>query len=295
MRRPAPLPPHLVGTSFATRDAGIGDRRLRAADIAHPFRGVASTAALDSVRSRCAAYAQRMLDGQVFSHVTALQLHGAPVPVGWRDAIHVSVAFPRTPPRTAGAIGHSLRRIDPAAVHGVPVSSPAAAWCEAAALLPVDALIAAGDALVTGERREGIRRRALVAVLDLRRALAERPRIPGAERARRALPWIRSGVDSPAETELRLLLIRAGLPEPSTDHPVLGLHADLAYPTARVAIEYEGDVHRVDRARWMRDIRRRERMEDAGWRVVRVVADDLRIPQPLIGRLRILLRTRSPS
>jgi very-short-patch-repair endonuclease len=295
MRHPAPLPAHLLGTSFATRDAGLGDRRLRAPDLAHPFRGVASAGLLDDIRAVSAAYAVRMREGQVLSHVTALRLHDAPVPWRRRDEIHVSVAFPWTPPRAIGVTGHALQRLDPELVDGLVVSSPAAAWCESAALLRVDELIAAGDSLVTGERRGGRRDPSRVGVAELRRALLDRRRVPGADRARRALPWIREGVDSAAETALRLLLVRSGLAEPVTDHPVAGFHADLAYLAARIAIEYEGDVHRVDRIRWMRDVRRRERMEDAGWRVIRVVADDLRAPAALVARLRRLLAARDPG
>ncbi len=116
-------------------------------------------------------------------------------------------------------------------------------------------------------------------------------------RALWAATRIRTGVDSFAETQLRLLLARHRLPEPTTDCAIeveggLLLHADLGYSAARVALEFEGDEHRTNRARWMRDIRRRELMEDAGWRVIRVVQADLEDPTALIGRLRRLLAAR---
>lgn len=298
MRHPAPLPPHLRGTAFRTAGSGLGDRRLRAPDLLHPFRGVATHGvSLDSLRGRCEAYALRLRDGHVFSHTTALRLWGAPVPRTRERELHVSVAFPRTPPRTGGVLGHSLRRLEPVARLGLPVSGPAAAWCESAALLPVDALIAAGDALVTGPRSHGVRAEPACTLDDLRAAVLARRRMPGGERARRALPWIRSGVDSAAETALRLLLVRNGMPEPDVDVPVLTaigvLHADMGYPAARAVIEYEGDGHRTDRAQWMHDIRRRELMEDAGQRVMRVVADDLRHPGSLLVRVERLLTRRS--
>ncbi len=84
------------------------------------------------------------------------------------------------------------------------------------------------------------------------------------------------------------------------DHAVslgraLTLHADLAWPRGRVALEYEGDVHRVDRTTWMRDLERGELFEDAGWRVVRVTASDLfQQPTALTSRLRRLLAERNP-
>lgn len=93
--------------------------------------------------------------------------------------------------------------------------------------------------------------------------------------------------------------MRFRLPEPATDCPieVAGgriLHSDLGYPDARIALEYEGDEHRTNRRRWMRDIRRRELMEDAGWRVIRVVQADLDDPAALIARIRRLLAARTP-
>ncbi len=267
---------------------------MRARDIQHPFHGVAGAdLRLTTVLERCRAYEPRLLDGQVFSHCTALALWGAPIPREGDDLLHLSVRFPRTPPRAVGALGHSLKRWESTVRLGLPVSTAAGAWCESAALLNRIELVAAGDALVTGRRLAGKRALTGATITDLRDALTARGGSPGAERARWALDRIRTGVDSFAETELRLLLVRFRLPEPVTDCPIgvagaLILHSDLGYPLARIAIEYEGDEHRTDRRRWMSDIRRRELMEDAGWRVIRVVQADLDDPIPLVARLRRL-------
>ncbi|MGH1527292.1 DUF559 domain-containing protein [Leifsonia sp. L25] len=53
------------------------------------------------------------------------------------------------------------------------------------------------------------------------------------------------------------------------------LHPDLSIPERRLAFEYEGDGHRVERWQWHKDIERRELLEAEGWRVVRVTAHDL--------------------
>ena len=302
MRRPSPLPVALLGRSIRTAHAsdwGVTERRTRARDIQHPYHGVlGADLRLTTVLEQCRAYEPRLLDGQVFSHCTALALWGAPIPRGRADALHVSVRFPRTPPRTAGIVGHSLQRWESGARFGLPVSPVLASWCESAALLDRIELVAAGDALVTGARVPGGRAIPLARIVDLRRALAARSGSPGAGRALWALDRIRTGVDSFAESQLRLILVRHRLPEPVTDCPVavaggLTLHADLGYPDARIAIEYEGDAHRTDRKRWMRDIRRRELMEDAGWRVIRVVQADLDDPRELVARIRRLLVARS--
>jgi very-short-patch-repair endonuclease len=92
------------------------------------------------------------------------------------------------------------------------------------------------------------------------------------------------------ETRLRLLLMRAGLPEPELNPavPVDGrvLHPDLLYRPWALVLEYEGDGHRTDPTAWRRDISRREALQSAGYRVLQVHSDDLRVdPQCLVARV----------
>lgn len=102
------------------------------------------------------------------------------------------------------------------------------------------------------------------------------------------------------ESRTRLTLVRAGLPCPEVNVPVHDAAGrflampDLTYREPRLALEYDGDVHRTERATWMRDIRRRESLQAAGWAVMTVVSDDVqRFPYALAGRVRALLRTRT--
>ena len=103
----------------------------------------------------------------------------------------------------------------------------------------------------------------------------------GAARLREALPQIRVGAASQPETDLRLALGRAGLPEPTLDYDVIGPGGELigcteiAYPTYRVLVEYEGDHHRTDRAQWNRDIEKHARAAAAGWSVLRLTSRHL--------------------
>jgi very-short-patch-repair endonuclease len=98
---------------------------------------------------------------------------------------------------------------------------------------------------------------------------------------------------------MRLALVRAGLPEPLIGHRVYDSagryigRPDLAYVRERIAIEYEGDVHRTDSVVFQRDIERRERFEDAGWRVIRVTNADFRDPARFLARVSRVLRERS--
>lgn len=106
----------------------------------------------------------------------------------------------------------------------------------------------------------------------------------GVRRLRAALPLLRGRTDSCRETRLRPAVIGAGLPCPQVNRPVhddSGRYVampDLAYPDLRVAIEYDGDIHRTDRSTWRRDIARRRSLEAIGWWLITCTADDVRAP-----------------
>jgi very-short-patch-repair endonuclease len=167
---------------------------------------------------------------------------------------------------------------------------------QCATLLPLDALIAIGDFLVTPDRHR--RTSALTTRTELEAAIS--PGARGAARARGALREVRTGAESPMETRLRLLLMRSGLPEPLLNPAVrVGdrvLHPDILYPDWRVAIEYEGEQHRTDARQWRDDIRRAEWFADGGWRVMRVTKDDvLKEPEQLLARVCRVLAKQAPA
>ena len=83
-----------------------------------------------------------------------------------------------------------------------------------------------------------------------------------------------------------------GLPPPSVQHPVRDENAevvarlDLAYPDARLGIEYDGAQHRTQR-RAMRDMDRQAVLPSLGWRVLRFTAADvLDWPTTVAARVR---------
>jgi very-short-patch-repair endonuclease len=296
----------LRGHALLTADSsvhGLSRDRLRGPDIAHPFHGV-SAVDLDTatVLGRCRAVEPRLFDRQWFSHVTALSLFGAPLPYELDiEPLHLAVASPRTPPRARGICGHTLAldAFTPSFRLGFPVVSPADAWVQSSTLLCREDLVAAGDFLITGGRSGSARESALAELSELSDAVRRYRGRRGSAAARWALPRLRFGPGSRPETRLRLLLVGARLPEPAIQHPiqVAGgrvLHPDLVLVAAKVILEYEGDVHRVDRATWLDDLERRELFEDAGWRVVRVTARDLfEHPEVLLDRVRRLVSARS--
>lgn len=298
------LPAHVHGMAFRASDAdfhGTTRSRLRGADVAHPFHGVCSVD-LDTstMLGRCLAYEPRLGPGHVFSHATSAALFGMPLPMDTDARLHVSETGAGAAPRTRGVIGHALTAGDVAkTIHrGVPVVSAADTWCQLAAILPREDLVAAGDFLISGRRMRSGREAPLCTREELASAVEKSSGRRGSRALHWALPRLRMGVDSRPESLLRLLLVAAKLPEPLVNDPTLvddgrrTLHPDLKYERWRVAFEYEGDGHRTDKRRFRRDIVRRELFEAAGWRVIRVIADDLADPQAFIARVRRILRDR---
>ena len=92
---------------------------------------------------------------------------------------------------------------------------------------------------------------------------------------------------SPKETWLRLLLLDAGLPKPTSQLPLLRGRQlvavfDLGWEEYKVAAEYDGDYHRSDRRRFVKDIDKLGIADDQGWIVIRVVSEHR--PDVIVGR-----------
>ena len=94
------------------------------------------------------------------------------------------------------------------------------------------------------------------------------------------------------ESLLRVALVDAGLTEPEvnavvrTSSRTFVARVDLAWRSERIAVEYEGDHHRTDRAQWARDLQRTAALEAEGWMVLRALHRDIRDPQQLVARIR---------
>ena len=117
----------------------------------------------------------------------------------------------------------------------------------------------------------------------------------GVRRIRELLPLVDRGAASPKETWLRLLLIDAGFPIPTTQIPVqdtCGLIAmlDMGWEEFKVAAEYDGDVHRTDRRRYVWDQKRSRLVAGLGWKSVLVINEDN--PKDIIARVHDALTSR---
>ncbi len=157
----------------------------------------------------------------------------------------------------------------------------------------LDAVIATADNYP--ERDETPRPR--VTLDDVVQQLDRWGRFAGSATVRKAITFVRERVESPKETETRMLIIQAGLPEPVVqfdvrDADVSIARLDLAYPEWRIAIEYEGDGHRTSSAQWRRDIRRHRDLEDRGWAVIRLTQQDLDAPEAFLALVRRLITLR---
>lgn len=195
----------------------------------------------------------------------------------------------------------------PIELHHANTRPPRGVLTRRGALLEGETQTVGGYPVTTPERtafdigRRGAVRSAVVRLDALARAtgfkvddvlrIAKRHRgSPGLRRLETALELVDPGAQSPRESYLRLLLIDAGLPRPQTQIPVLGVDGlpvaflDLGWAEDMVAVEYDGDQHRTDRRQYVKDIRRIEMLEQMGWIVVRVVAEDR--PAVIVRRVR---------
>jgi very-short-patch-repair endonuclease len=101
--------------------------------------------------------------------------------------------------------------------------------------------------------------------------------------------------ESPMESEARLVMIDGGLPRPVLQYEIVDngrrvWRVDFAWPECRVAAEYDGvDWHSGPEA-FFRDRRRTAALQDLGWVVVPIVAEDVRRrPWELVRRIEIQL------
>ena len=172
--------------------------------------------------------------------------------------------------------------IDSAA--GLPVTSPARTALDLGCWYDTMTAVAGIDALARATHLK-------VADVDL--LAARYPGRRGIERSRASLTLVDAGAQSPKESWLRVVLMKAGLPKPRTQIPVPNefgraiAYLDMGWKRGQVAVEYDGEQHRNNRRQYTWDIRRLEMLQRCGWIVIRVVAGDQ--PAVIIRRVRAAL------
>jgi hypothetical protein len=223
----------------------------------------------------------------IIAGLSAAALHGAK----WVDErapleiLHTN----RNPNRGLLVRGDRISEDEFELLEGIPVTNVARTALDLGCWYPTGDAVAAIDALV---------RTVELKMADFQMLTERYPGRRGISRARKALELADGGAQSPKETWLRLLLIRAGLPRPLTQIPVRDefgdtiAYLDMGWEDVKVAVEYDGEQHRNERAQYRWDIRRLEMLQRLGWVVVRVVAGDR--PAEIVARVRAAL-ARRPS
>ncbi|MDJ0333789.1 hypothetical protein QMG83_00980 [Salinibacterium sp. G-O1] len=285
-RQPAPLPPGLRDRPFTTAEArefALTDRRLRALDLGRPFHGVRAPGTQVTLDQLAHAYAARMPRHELFTHTTAAAIHGLRMPRNFVELqLHVSAAPPHPAPRSRGVIGHQSALV-PTIVGGLRVARPVDAWAQCAGILSLDELIVMGDGL--------LKRHSPIATLgEIESLVAALSGARGVVNLREAVLLMRSRTDSAMETILRLLIVRAGFPEPEVNGPIRNnfgaviAHGDLVFRAQKVVVEYDGGGHREER-QYFRDIYRLDDIMEEGWRAIRVDKFLLARPATLFAKL----------
>jgi very-short-patch-repair endonuclease len=223
----------------------------------------------------------------VVAGLTAAALQGskwvpddAPIELIWPNA---------RPPRGVQTYDMRLCAQEYRLLAGLPVTTPERTAFDLGRQPPIGAAVARLDALA---RATGI------APADVADIAGRHRGARGLRQLERVLGLVDPGAQSPKETWLRLLLIRAGLPRPRTQIPVLGndggpaYYLDMGWEDVMVAVEYDGEQHRVDRWQYARDVRRLEELSRLGWLVIRVIAGDR--PADIVSRVREALDRRRP-
>ncbi|WP_046321000.1 hypothetical protein [Mycobacterium sp. UM_Kg1] len=200
---------------------------------------------------------------------SAAALHGAKwLDAGYPAELHYAN---RRPPPGIRTWADELADDEVTAVGGIPVTTPLRTAFDIASRYRLDAAVATIDALARSTRLK---------VADIELFAQRYPGHRGIRNARAAIGLVDPGAESPRETWLRLLLIRAGFPRPTTQIPVYGKYrtlvavVDMGWEEIKVGVDYEGDHHRRSARQFNHDIRRAEALAEMGWIDVRITKDD---------------------
>lgn len=278
-----------VMASGATR--GQVRAALRAGRWQRLWAGVYAHAALEPTLAARAVGLRLRYPAAVVSHGSAAALHRFCV-LGEQEAgapLHVTLPPGHPPVRRPGLVVHRrvLERAETAQLRGLLVHRRPRQRA-AVATLPLavtDAYRTSLDLACSLPRLEAVM--SVDSALHHERCEREHllwrfsllPPGRGRGRARQVLALCRHGAQSPQETRLRLLAHDAGLPEPVLQLPIATaggvVRADLGWPAARVAAEYDGFAPHSGRTQFVRDRRRWRWLRESGWEVLPYTFEDL--------------------
>ena len=289
-------PDALVGTVFRGADAiraGLLTKDdLRCRTWRRLFRGIYVDATLaDSHLHRCLAAGWYLLPaGAAIAGRSAAWLYGVRL-ISNSDPVEVVTPRPARFGPIAGLSIHigELAHEDVRVVDKVRRTSPLRTCWDLAAWLSLPDAVAYLDLMVA---------RRLLAVPALTEYARRRAGIRGWRKLMRAAALVDPAAESAPESRLRVRLVEAGLPKPVSQYVIevagrfVG-RVDLAWPSLRVAIEYDGRWHdhpdqlHADRARLNRLV------TTDGWIVLHVTARRLREDfEGFLAEVRAALRSQ---
>lgn len=287
MSRRTKIPAELDLTAFAIKDLRSLGTTARLRWLQQPFHGVRATAPCQHLTDRAAALHLVLPENSAFCRSTAAALLELPLPCELTAAaLPLEVMTPSDGAliRHRGTVGHrglETRRV--VRIGKLRVTSPVDTWLDLAQTLALDDLVILGDAILARNAQ---------LIDDLREGVRRRAGSRGIRRAREALELVRPGVRSPMETRTRLLLVRAGLPEPELNAEVTDAahtwiaEADMVWRDQRVIVEYDGRWH-ADPDQRRLDATRRRQLRAEGWIVIELFAADvLRHPEQTVELVR---------
>lgn len=235
---------------------------------------------------RCLMAQSRCSKPLVFGQETALKLMCVEVPSEIdTDEITVVVPRPSDRPRLEGVRAMVWsHELPTTTIDGITCVAPSMVWIMCARKAGLREMVLLGDALMRRDTELkwysiGQLKSEFVNFIQAA-GVGDRSRF---QTCAQALKLVRENTDSFPETLLRLTLMQHGLPCPQVNYCLElssgiesrgeQLFLDLAYPQARVAVEYDGQQHAWQ---WNHDRRRLKTIGDAHWAHVAVRGEDLR-------------------
>lgn len=269
--------------AHAVAEGWLTGRQLREGPYVRVLHGVYADPSLPRDHLlRCRAASLLMPEGAALGGRSAAALLGAPAP-SYGDPVTVVVPPPLTWTGPKGVRVHRTGLGDREVVRSsdaLPVTPPLRTAWDLALLETVATAVGVLDAMLQG---------GLTTTAELRDSLDRSAGRWGRQRVRRAFDLVDARSESPPESWVRVACILGGLPEPVPQYHVVEggtwlARVDLAWPEAKVVVEYEGD-HHFDGLQIARDDARLGRLVAAGWTVLRLSAADLRSMDDVVRRI----------
>lgn len=279
---PSSLPASLCPMAFSTAEAvdlGVMRGRLRSG-LYIPTRGVRSVVRPASLLEEAHSFAKAAPDGFAFSHQTAAALLKIPLSYAMEagDLLHIMTATSWGRMRRDGLCAHrGLETRELTYVEGLPVVAAPDTWVDLGELVGRGKPAGLDDLIVAGDAAANI----VGGTEHLRDALSRRVRPRGKVTLSYARHRIRLGSASPMETRARLMIVRAGLPQPELNVHIVSRSGrwlamgDFVWRQQRVVGEFNGVEWHEGPEQHEHDGIRRGGLERDGWTVVDIVADDV--------------------